>query len=213
MKLISTTLAGNNQDIVADALKSVVDWVDGCLVIDTGSDDDTLKTACAVAGRKFYTRKFTWTGDFSQARNFALESVQELGGDWAITLDTDERIHLNGDDVRSILEDTTAGALMMRHQSGAYVKERCIRLPSVERWAGPVHESFAAYKVGSEVLGRAYFTELQKTPAQLKNKFERDAAILEGYTKAYPSNPRWFYYLGESYKNLGQLTNAIVAYS
>jgi hypothetical protein len=32
--LVSTTLSGNYREIIADALQSVVDWLERCLVID-----------------------------------------------------------------------------------------------------------------------------------------------------------------------------------
>jgi hypothetical protein len=45
MKIASTTLTGNSAGLIADALRSVVDWVDYCLVIDTGVTDGTLEVA------------------------------------------------------------------------------------------------------------------------------------------------------------------------
>ena len=56
--IVSTTLTGSNREIIADALRSVVDWVDWCLVIDTGISDDTLEIARAVVGDKLVVRQF-----------------------------------------------------------------------------------------------------------------------------------------------------------
>ena len=50
MKIASTTLTGNSAGIIADALRSAVEWVDICLVIDTGVTDDTLAIAQNIAG-------------------------------------------------------------------------------------------------------------------------------------------------------------------
>ena len=46
--LVSTTLTGNNAAIIGEALASVVNWVDRCLVIDTGVTDDSLAIARAI---------------------------------------------------------------------------------------------------------------------------------------------------------------------
>ena len=90
--LVSTTLTGSNADIIGPALRSVVPYVDLCLVIDTGATDDTMGVAADVAGEKFRAATFTWCNDFAAARNFALQHAAALGATWAVTVDTDERI-------------------------------------------------------------------------------------------------------------------------
>src|SRR6188768_531793 len=94
MRIVTTTLTGNSESIIADALRSVVDWVDVCLVIDTGVSDGSLRRAREIAGSKYAQRTFTWSDDFAAARNFALDAARDLGGTWAVTLDTDERLEL-----------------------------------------------------------------------------------------------------------------------
>ncbi|MEO8181194.1 MAG: glycosyltransferase [Deltaproteobacteria bacterium] len=212
MKIVSTTLTGNNADIIADALRSVVEWVDVCLVIDTGVSDETLQVAESIAGPKFVLRRFQWIQDFAAARNFALDAAHALGGDWAITLDTDERIQPNGENLREIMERASDNVLMLQDEPRSYAKERCFRLPARARFEGPTHESFPAYRVGSHMLERATFRELGKPAAALRGKFERDVEILTRHTRAHPRDPRWFYYLGDSLKNLGKLPEAIAAY-
>lgn len=212
MKLASTTLTGNSANIIGEALQSVVDWVDVCLVIDTGVSDETLRIAADVAGAKCVVRRFDWIQDFSAARNFALRAAQELGANWSITVDTDERIQLGGEDLRAVLETVSADVLMMYDQARTYTKERCFRLPARAWFEGPTHESFPGYRVGIHTLPRATFRELPKSPAALRHKFERDAEVLARHTRAHPSEPRWFYYLGESLANLGRPNEALQAY-
>jgi tetratricopeptide (TPR) repeat protein len=212
MKLVSTTLTGNASAMIGDALGSVVSWVDACLVIDTGATDGTLSVARSVAKDKYVERSFAWTDDFSAARNFALDAAHEIGGDWAVTLDTDERIVLGGQDIRATLAAATEGALMLSSTDGTYAKERFFRLPMPIRWTGPTHESFPAYKVKSRIVDGASFAELPKSVEASRRKFERDVSILEAYTRSHPTDPRWHYYLGESHKNLGHNEQAIVAY-
>ncbi|MBI5535392.1 MAG: tetratricopeptide repeat protein [Deltaproteobacteria bacterium] len=212
MKLVSTTLTGSCEDIIGDALRSVVEWVDACLVIDTGVTDKTLQVARSVAGDKYVERKFAWISDFAAARNFALDAAHEWGADWAITVDTDERIDLRGELIHAEIEAATEGVLMVTDETNAYSKERLFRLPAKARFSGPTHESFPSYKVGSRVLEKARFIELPKKPDALRAKFERDAKILGKHTKANPKDPRWFYYLGDALQNLGRFEEAIAAY-
>jgi glycosyltransferase involved in cell wall biosynthesis len=212
MKLVSTTLTANSSALIADAIASVVEWVDVCLVIDTGVTDDSLEIARRVAGDKYVERRLAWTNDFSAARNFALDAAHELGGTWAIMLDTDERIAPNGEDLRAALGSAEEGVIMLMDSERTYAKERCFRLPMPERYSGPTHESFASYKVGTRTLGRAVFREEPKSSHDLRRKFERDVAILEPYVREHPSDPRWHYYLGESLKNLNRHEEAVAEY-
>jgi tetratricopeptide (TPR) repeat protein len=212
VKLVSTTLTGNSSALIAAALESVVDWVDTCLVIDTGVTDDTLEVARRTAGAKYAERRFPWRHDFSAARNFALDAAHELGADWAVTLDTDERIEPNGEDLRAALAATKEGVVMLLDAERTYAKERCFRLPMPVRYTGPTHEAFRAYEVGSRTLSRAVFRELPKSEADVRRKFERDVAILEPYVREHPDDPRWHFYLGESRKNLGRFAEAVTAY-
>lgn len=212
MLIASTTLTGNNADIIGDALKSVVDWVDVCLVIDTGVSDSSLEIAKKVAGDKYVERRFPWTRDFAQARNFALDTARVLHASWAVTLDTDERILPNGEDLRAAMATSSEDVLMLPYEDGSYAKERCFRLPARARFYGPTHEVFPAYKVGMRTLQRARFRELAKSPEALRRKLERDLEILTAHTRAHPKDPRWHYYLGESLKNLGRAEEAVAAY-
>lgn len=212
MRIASTTLTGNSAGLIADALRSVVDWVDLCLVIDTGVTDDTLEIAKKVAGKKYVRRSLEWQHDFAAARNFALAAAAELGAAWAVTLDTDERIELRGADLRAAMAAAPGDVLLMFDEAGEYSKERCFRLPARERFEGPTHESFPSYKVGVSALAGARFRELGKSPEALRQKFERDLAILTRHVAAHPTDPRWHYYLGETLRNLERYEAAVDAY-
>jgi tetratricopeptide (TPR) repeat protein len=212
--IISTTLTGSNADIIAAAIASVVGQVDRCLVIDTGAKDASIDVAREAAGGKFLLREFPWKNDFAAARNFALQAATEAGGEWAVTVDTDERLLFDrGLDLRAMLARTKANVLLVADDSGTYSKERIVRLPATVRWNGPTHEVLEGQRPGlPETLAGVRFTELPKDPAALKRKFERDVAILRKYTRQHGKQPRWFYYLGASHQDLGEYAAAIDAY-
>lgn len=212
VKVASTTLTGNSAGVIAAALSSVVQWVDICLVIDTGVTDETLDTARRVAGDKYVLRRFPWINDFSAARNFALEAAAAEGADWAVTLDTDERIEQRGVDLRAVLSSAREDVLMMFSSNGEYAKERCFRLPAKQRFEGPTHEAYPAYLGTVGTLAGARFHELDKSADASRRKFERDSEILSQHVRAHPQDPRWHFYLGESFKNLGRYAEAVVAY-
>ena len=215
LRLVSVTIAGNSRQIIGPALESVVDWVDVCLVVDTGITDDTLEIARDIAGDKLVVRQFTWRSDFSAARNFALAAAAETGSDWAIMLDTDERVLANDIDIRGFLATTDQDALLAIMGHRAYAKDRFFRLPVHGEFVGPVHEAYIQIKTGggAEVeIPDFLVDELAKTPEQLRLKFERDAEILRHYIAAHPDEPRWLYYLGDCLAGLDRLEEAIGAF-
>ncbi|MFN9413757.1 MAG: glycosyltransferase [Pirellula sp.] len=92
MKIVATILSGNAAGIIGDAIKSAIDFVDQVLLIDTGISDATTEIAKSIAGSKFAIAHFRWINDFAAARNFALVEASKLSADFAMTLDTDERL-------------------------------------------------------------------------------------------------------------------------
>ncbi len=210
--IVSVTMTGSNREIVGDALRSVVDWVDWCLLVDTGITDDTLEIAREIAGDMLIVRQFPWQDDFAAARNFALAAAAETGADWALVLDSDERIARGEVDVRALLGASDSDALHVNHVGGAYGKERFFRLPARGRYVGPTHEAFISDGAHGGTLSGVLFNELGKSVEDYRRKVERDIAILSRHTAEHPDDPRWFYYLGDSLSGLGRHDEAIAAF-
>jgi tetratricopeptide (TPR) repeat protein len=210
--IVSMTLVGPCRDIGQAALRSVLDWVDRCLLIDTGAGDGSMEMMVALAGPKAVTAAWTWNGDFAAARNFALDQAQLTGADWAVTVDPDERIHADGAALRAFLGQTPAGCVLIPDTGRTYFKERLFRLPCPVRFHGPVHESFAGYRIGAARYAEATFDELPKSAETLRAKTLRDVEMLQRHTRAVPDEPRWFYYLGDGLQRLGRLDEAVEAY-
>ncbi len=76
----------NEEQHLANCLKSIRDIADEIIIVDTGSTDKT-KDIAMIFGAK--VTDFTWTGDFSAARN---QSLEQATGDWILVLDADEVI-------------------------------------------------------------------------------------------------------------------------
>jgi glycosyltransferase involved in cell wall biosynthesis len=114
--------------------------VDDCLVLDTGSDDDTPAQARAGGAR---VERFTWVDDFSAARNAALDWA---AADWHLVVDADEW-----------LASGTPVLAALRRQAPDFVGQVCVDsrqdgdagsvpswisrvLPGPVRYAGRIHE-------------------------------------------------------------------------
>lgn len=215
--IVSTTLSGNAEGVVGDALRSVVEHVDKCVLITTCEiTDATLEVARKACGDKLYVGAFPWNGSFADARNAALDiaaAVIPHDGEahWALTLDTDERIAWGSDDIRAILATTEASSFAMASAGGTYAKDRIIRIPTTSRWVGRVHEWFP-FDASRVLLESAEFSELPKDQGQLQAKSLRDLRALLEETKREPNTPRWWYYLGDALANLGKYGDAVLAF-
>ena len=66
-------IARDEEQWLVQSLASVSALVDEVVLVDTGSTDRTQEIAAAF-GARVYTMQ--WTGDFSEARNVALERAQ-----------------------------------------------------------------------------------------------------------------------------------------
>ena len=84
MKISAVIITFNEEDKIADAIKSV-EWADEILVVDSESADQTRKIAKQL-GATVIVQK--WLG-FSKQKQFAVDSA---GNDWIFSLDADERV-------------------------------------------------------------------------------------------------------------------------
>lgn len=78
----------NEENTLADCLKSIIDIADEIIVVDTGSTDRTIEIA-KHSGAKVFKRK--WNRDFSEIRNYAIDRAL---GKWILFIDADETIRL-----------------------------------------------------------------------------------------------------------------------
>ncbi len=76
----------NEQQNLPRCLNSVKDYVDEIIIIDTGSEDDTVNIALSYGAKVGH---FTWINDFSAARNYA---ISQASGTWILMLDADEEL-------------------------------------------------------------------------------------------------------------------------
>ena len=75
----------NEEAALGDAMRSLV-WADEVVVIDMGSDDDTVALATALGARVV---PHVPLGYVDSARNFGIQQAQ---GPWVVVLDADERV-------------------------------------------------------------------------------------------------------------------------
>ena len=90
MKINLVMIVKNEERSLKRCLLAARPLVDEMIVVDTGSEDRTKELA-REAGARVYD--FTWTRDFSAARNYALD---QSDADWNLVLDADEYLQKAG---------------------------------------------------------------------------------------------------------------------
>ncbi len=84
MKISAVIIAFNEEENIADAIKSVT-WADEILVVDSVSTDRTRTIAESLNAKVLINK---WQG-FSKQKQFAVDNAAH---DWIFSLDADERV-------------------------------------------------------------------------------------------------------------------------
>ena len=139
MLLTAALIVRNEQKFLGACLDSIQDLVDEIVVVDTGSTDRSKDIAIEAGAR---LSEFAWTGDFSAARNRALDLAR---GEWILYIDADETVRPgNFTEVRAQLADSKlVGYYTWLHPRPSYTPYRILRLfrnhPDI-RFSGIIHE-------------------------------------------------------------------------
>ncbi len=86
MLLSLCMITKNEEDCIGAAINSLKNVVDEIIVVDTGSTDSTAQIARKHGAKVI---PYTWTDDFSAARNFSIDCAK---GEWIVFIDSDETI-------------------------------------------------------------------------------------------------------------------------
>ncbi len=84
LRLSLCMIVRDEQEMLPRCLAAIADAVDEIVVVDTGSDDETIEIARSFGARVI---EHQWTGSFAEARNVSFEAAT---GDWLMYLDADE---------------------------------------------------------------------------------------------------------------------------
>ena len=211
-RLALVMIARDEADSIARCLESAKPYVDDMIVLDTGSQDETISVAEKTGARVY---RFTWVDDFSAARNAALDYSDS---DWNLVLDADEWIEGNAEQLGpSVLGRIPFIGLIpvensfeAQGQEQIYVSWLPRILPRGVRYLGKIHEQPVSDLPRQSIplkVGHDGYTQ-----RKIHKKKGRNIALL---TKALQENPSDVYYLyqsGATYEVYGDYSNAVHYY-
>lgn len=139
MLLSAALIVRDEARVLGGCLASIEDVVDEIVLVDTGSQDDSVAIALDHGARVIH---HGWSGDFAEARNVGLEAAR---GEWVLYVDADERLTgADRDSMQKLLHGAreVAFRLLLRPDSHStpYREHRLWRNDPRIRFAGRIHE-------------------------------------------------------------------------
>lgn len=124
MKLSCLILTKNNGNTLRYAMESVKSYVDEIVLLDSGSDDETIEIAKEFDAKIYYHE---FNGNFGEQRNYGMSLCH---GDWIFMLDADELVGVNFHRVLKYLKKPYRSIALPRSQVFDIHKEKQIITPT-----------------------------------------------------------------------------------
>lgn len=211
--LTLSMIVKNEEKMLPGCLESVKDVVDEIVIVDTGSEDNTIEIA-KQWGAKII--QIEWKNDFSYARNIALKNST---GKWILYLDADERLKIEYPHLfRNFLENSPEeiGAYIctiesnhiqldgsVEHHRGGYPRLfRNYGYPKI-KFQGRVHEQItpSIFELKKSILLSDIVIEhlgYNQSREIMEKKVRRNYQLLMEHIKDEPLSSYAWYQLGQT---------------
>ncbi len=200
----------NEAKIIIRALASVKDYIDYWVIADTGSTDgtDTIIEQFfqdhAIPGELYH---HPWQ-NFGFNRTLALQHAKNKA-EYILLMDADMVLLVDDPAFKGKLVDDVY--LIYQGIEFTYANPRIIKSTLDAEYRGVTHEYLYVPNAQRTTLTGISFIEYCDG-GNRPEKFQRDVQLLETGLKAEPENERYWFYLGQSYKDLKQYDKAIPCY-
>lgn len=207
VKLGLTMIVKNEMKVLPRLFESVTPWIDYWVIHDTGSSDGTLDfiiehfTKNNVPGELHHT---PWK-NFGFNRTKAVESTKDKV-DFTLLLDADFILNVKDKNFKNALGRIKGHGHLIQYEGGMDYRQNLL-VNSKLNWfyKGVTHEYIHA--LDSDPRKMIKFDGITITHkadgGNRSDKFERDIGLLEEALKEDETNGRYWFYLGQSYKDLG----------
>jgi len=211
----------DEENTLARCLESVRPVGDELIVIDTGSQDNTIVIANDFGAKVFH---FEWCDDFAAARN---ESLKHAAGDWVLQIDADEELVVDSiPRLRQCIRKPNVICYSIKCDNGPTYTgprfgwfDRLFRRHPGVFYHGPYHET-VSQSARDLITANSEWRRLSEPSIVLRHygyeesgisrkKHERGVPIMESYVKANPKDAYMLSQLGTAYSALGRSDEAV----
>lgn len=210
MKISLCIIAKNEERVIGRCIDNIKNYVNEIIVIDTGSTDKTIEI-CKNKGAKVYN--FTWTNNFSDARNYALKKAS---GEWIVFLDADE--YIQESDMNVVLNkiefadkngyEAIVCKCINLNEDNYTIKSvaffiRIFKRSKNIRYVGSIHETIMNIKHSIKMIDftddiNVFHTGYTDSVINEKEKMSRNISLLYNELKKNPDDADIHFYLVES---------------
>lgn len=204
----------NESKIITRLFDSVLHIIDTFCIYDTGSTDNTIEiieTYFKVKNiiGKVISEPFQ---NFAHNRNIALHACVGMS-DYVLLLDADMVLCLNQFN-KNILNTDDDFYICQTNSTIQYINTRIVKNNGQYQYIGVTHEYINKPKHTKELLldkNTIYIQDIGDGGSK-QDKFKRDILLLTNGLKDEPNNSRYYFYLANSYHDLGNYEKAIEIY-
>lgn len=210
----------DEEDSIERCIDSVAPYIDSWVIVDTGSKDKTIEKIHEVMGKHgipgtLYERPWV---NFAHNRTEALNLAKDMC-DYRFMMDADDYLVVDeGKNPFSVLDNDAGYSIKLKFADIEYYRFFLFKSDLDWRFEGVLHEYPAlpdnTPKSGGNLNDCHIMANISplKRAKSVKEKYAKDAKILEKALRDEPGNPRYQFYLAQSYRDSSQTHKAIEAY-
>ena len=204
----------NESKVITRLLQSVLPIIDCYCICDTGSTDNTCEiivdyfTKNEING-KIIKEPFK---NFEYNRNFSLHSCFEMS-EYILLMDADMVLDIRNFN-KNMLSSSDSFYILQGTDDFHYQNLRIVRNNGLYKYVGVTHEyiNIPPNTLKMNILKNQLFIKDLGDGGCKMDKFERDVLLLQNGLKDEPTNVRYYFYLANTYHDLGQFKEAIDIY-
>jgi hypothetical protein len=195
--------------LIGDAMRSVLPVTEQFILAHWAQGGDgTLDVARQVGGDRVQVFESPaipdGNGFMARWRNLALGYASWSSASWALLLDTDMRVRLNGFDLLAYMQAQPASVnvVSLQDTDGENARPLLFRLPVSVRFDQEIHETLTGDQPGP-VAPQVRFWEVKRSPELERKRLLSLIPGLEAQIAAEPDESRWHYHLADTLFQLG----------
>lgn len=199
----------NESKVIKRCLSSVKHLINSWCIVDTGSTDETATIISEVLKEipgEIHHRPWL---NFGFNRSEAIFLSKRRNSDYLLLIDADNEVQ----DAGFSSESLTADLYYARHVGSLdYCRPILINSNLDWEWRGSTHEYIHANQSKKFDTIKSLKFISHDDGSSRTNKFQRDIKLLTEEIKSQPSNARSIFYLAQSHRDIGNLSQAIHYY-